>query len=98
MDGRLAVSLARVGLDDAGDDVTLDELALLARRLAQGVSGEPVDTADRVKGYQVSKGQYVMVEDSEIEALKIESTKTIEIETFVPHAEIDPYFGPGGPL
>jgi DNA end-binding protein Ku len=61
----------------------------LKQNLVDSVSGEPVDTADRVKGYQVSKGQYVMVEDSEIEALKIESTKTIEIETFVPASEID---------
>jgi DNA end-binding protein Ku len=61
----------------------------LKQNLVDSVTGEPVDTADRVKGYQVSKGQYVMVEDSEIEALKIESTKTIEIETFVPAAEID---------
>jgi DNA end-binding protein Ku len=61
----------------------------LKQNLVDSVSGEPVDTADRVKGYQVSKGQYVMVEDTEIEALKIESTKTIEIETFVPAAEID---------
>jgi DNA end-binding protein Ku len=52
-------------------------------------SGEPVDTADRVKGYQVSKGQYVMVEESDLEALKIESTKMIEIEAFVPLSEVD---------
>jgi DNA end-binding protein Ku len=61
----------------------------LKQNMVDSVTGEPVDTADRVKGYQVSKGQYVMVEDTEIEALKIESTKTIEIETFVPAAEID---------
>jgi DNA end-binding protein Ku len=61
----------------------------LKQNLVDSVTGEPVDTAERVKGYQVAKGQYVMVEDSEIEALKIESTRTIEIETFVPAAEID---------
>ena len=61
----------------------------LKQNMVDSVSGEPVDTADRVKGYQVSKGQYVMVEDDEIEALKIESTRTIEIETFVPASEID---------
>jgi DNA end-binding protein Ku len=61
----------------------------LKQNLVDSVSGEPVDTADRVKGYQVSKGQYVMVEDSDLEALKIESNKTIELETFVPQAEID---------
>ncbi len=61
----------------------------LKQNLVDSVSGEPVDTADRVKGYQVSKGQYVMVEDADLEALKIESNKTIELETFVPQAEID---------
>src|SRR5262249_13675556 len=61
----------------------------LKQNLVDAVSGEPVDTADRVKGYQVGKGQYVLVEDSDLEALKIESTKTIEIETFVPQTEID---------
>ncbi|WP_422003455.1 Ku protein [Reyranella sp.] len=61
----------------------------LKQNLVDSVSGDPVDTADRVKGYQVAKGQYVMVEDDELEAVKLESTKTIEIETFVPAAEID---------
>ena len=50
---------------------------------------EPVDRSDRVKGYEVSKGQYVTVEDEDLEALKIESTKLIDIESFVPQAEID---------
>jgi len=61
----------------------------LKQNLVDSVSGEPVDTADRVKGYQVSKGQYVMVEDDDLEALKIDSSKMIEIETFVPQSEID---------
>jgi DNA end-binding protein Ku len=61
----------------------------LKQNMVDSVSGEPVDTADRVKGYQVSKGQYVIVEDADLEALKIESSRTIEIETFVPQAEID---------
>src|SRR3954452_12668326 len=62
----------------------------LKQNLVDSVSGEPVDTADRVKGYQAAKGQYVLVEEADLEALKIETTKTIDIETFVPHAEIDP--------
>ena len=60
--------------------------------LVDSVTEEPVDPAERVKGYQVSKGQYVMVEDEELEQLKIESTKLIEIETFVPQAEVDPIY------
>lgn len=70
----------------------------LKQQMIDSVTQELVDPADRVKGYEVSKGQYIQVEDEEIEALKIESTKTIEIETFVPQAEVDamyldnPYF------
>ena len=61
----------------------------LKQNMVDAGTGEPVDTADRVKGYQVGKGQYVLVEEADLEALKIETTKTIEIETFVPQAEID---------
>ncbi len=70
----------------------------LKQNMVDAVSGEPVDTADRVKGWQVAKGQYVLVEDTDLEALKIESTKILDIETFVPEAEVDgiyldsPYF------
>ena len=56
----------------------------LKQNMVDSVTEEPVDPSDRVKGYQVSKGQYVMVEDDDMEALKIESTKLIEIEAFVP--------------
>ena len=61
----------------------------LRQQMLDSVTEEPVDPSDRVKGYQVSKGQYVMVEDEDLEALKIESTKLIEIEAFVPEAEVD---------
>jgi DNA end-binding protein Ku len=61
----------------------------LKQNMVDAMTAEPVDTADRVKGYQVGKGQYVLVEDTDLEALKIESTKTIEIETFVPQAEVN---------
>jgi DNA end-binding protein Ku len=61
----------------------------LKQNMVDSVSGEPVDTADRVKGYQVAKGQYVLVEDTDLEALKIETSKTIDIDSFVPQAEVD---------
>jgi DNA end-binding protein Ku len=61
----------------------------IKQQLIDSVTEEPVDPADRVKGYQFSKGQYVMVEDEDLEALKIESTKLIEIEAFVPESEVD---------
>ena len=50
---------------------------------------EPVDAADKVRGYEVDKNVYVQVEDEEIEALQVESNHTIDIDSFVPRAQID---------
>src|SRR2546421_9110770 len=50
---------------------------------------KPVEPDDIVKGYEVSKGEYVEVTDEELEAVALESTKTIEIDEFVPKSEID---------
>jgi DNA end-binding protein Ku len=52
-------------------------------------SGEAVDKEDIGRGYEIAKGQYLQVEDEEIEKIQIESTHTIEIDSFVPRAEID---------
>lgn len=64
----------------------------LKQLMVDSGTDEPVDAGDRVKGYQVSKGQYVIVEDDDLEALKLESSRLIEIETFVPASEIDPTY------
>ncbi len=65
----------------------------------------PVDRADLVKGYEVAKGEYVILTDEEIRSVKLESTKTIDIERFVAKADIDrlywdsPYYlAPSGKL
>src|SRR6202167_2794570 len=65
----------------------------------------PVDRSDLVKGYEVSKGEYILLTDDEIKSVKLESTKTIDIERFVPGDEIDrlywdnPYYlAPDGKL
>lgn len=58
----------------------------------------PVERSDLVKGYAIGKNEYVLFTDEEIKSVKVESSKTIEIERFVPEAEIDrlywdnPYF------
>ena len=49
----------------------------------------PVDTDDIVKGFQYEKGSYVLLDDDEIEAVKLESKKTLELTQFVDHNEID---------
>jgi DNA end-binding protein Ku len=49
----------------------------------------PIDRKDLVKGYEVSKGEYILLTDEDIASVKLESTKTIDIERFVPGDEID---------
>lgn len=52
----------------------------------------PVDRDEIIKGYQVSKGQYVLLEDEEIEAVAMESKRTLELVQFVEACEIDPLY------
>jgi DNA end-binding protein Ku len=49
----------------------------------------PIERSKLVKGYEVSKGEYVLLTEDEIKSVKLESTKTINIERFVPEGEID---------
>ena len=52
-------------------------------------TGDPVPQEDRVKGYQFEKGEYVLVEEDELDNVALESTHTIDIEQFVPMSEVD---------
>ena len=52
-------------------------------------SGDEVAADDIVKGYEVSKGNYVEVEPDELDAVEIDSTRMIDIDAFVPRSEID---------
>ena len=62
-----------------------------ARVLSQYVdaeTGETVEDEDQVKGYEKGEGDYVLFEDEEIEDVGLESTRTIDIDTFVPVGSI----------
>jgi DNA end-binding protein Ku len=52
-------------------------------------TGDPVDTAHKGRGYEIAKGKYVPIDEDELQAVQIESTHTIDIDGFVPRAEID---------
>ena len=52
-------------------------------------TGDPVDPEDRVKGYEVEKGEYVLLEDDELDNVALESTHTINIDEFIPMADVD---------
>jgi len=65
----------------------------------------PVERADLVKGYEYEKGEYIVVTQDEIDSVRLESTRTIDIERFVDATDIDrlywdnPYFlAPDGKL
>jgi DNA end-binding protein Ku len=56
------------------------------------VDGEEIDRDDIVKGYEVEKGEYVILEPDEIKNLKIPSKKMLEITEFVDKTSIDPIY------
>jgi DNA end-binding protein Ku len=62
------------------------------RQFIDSETEEVVESDDQVKGYLVGKGSYIQVEDEELNALKVESTHTIDIESFVPREEVDERF------
>ena len=58
-------------------------------RKVDAETGDEVESSDIIKGYQVGKGEYLQLEPEELEAIAIESKRTIEIDEFVPRKEID---------
>jgi DNA end-binding protein Ku len=52
-------------------------------------TGEEVQSEDIIKGYEIAKGQYIEIDNDELESIALDSTKTIEIDEFVPRTEID---------
>lgn len=75
------------------------------RMVATDPDTGPVERSSLVKGYEVEKDRYVLLTNQEIASVKLESTKTIDIERFVPEADIDriywdnPYYlAPDGKL
>ncbi len=59
-------------------------------KVVQGIG--PVDRDEIVKGYEISKGNFVLLDDDEIEAAKIESKRTLELVQFVDANEIDVFY------
>jgi DNA end-binding protein Ku len=58
-------------------------------RKVDAETGDEVEATDVIKGYEIGKGQYLELKPEELEAISIESTRTIEIDSFVLKKEID---------
>ena len=61
----------------------------LRQQMVDEETGRPVDKEHKGRGYELAKGKYVEIEPEELEAVEVESTHTIDIDTFVPGEEID---------
>lgn len=61
----------------------------LRQQMIDEETGKVVDREDKGRGYELRKGRYVEIDEDELEAIQIESTHTIDIDSFVPSAEID---------
>lgn len=59
------------------------------RRYIDSVTGKQLERDDEVKGYELADGQFLRIEDEEIDALQIESSHTLSIENFVKKASIE---------
>jgi hypothetical protein len=57
-------------------------------RYVDAASGKPVEEEDQAKGYEVEDDRFVILEDEELEAVGLESTRTIDIERFVPRHDV----------
>jgi len=69
-----------------------DGTCRLRRKLYCPETGEEYDFKDTARGYEISPDQYILIKDEELEQLKPEKGRTIDISEFVDLAEIDPIY------
>jgi DNA end-binding protein Ku len=95
------------GPDDAGEEEA-DQTGVAARitlRPHDPASGQEIEKNEVVKGYEYGRGQFVTFTRDELKALDVESSKVIDLESFVQRSDIDPvyfdaayYLYPDGPI
>ncbi len=103
--GQIRISLVSFGVQlfaatEAKSEIRFHQLSRktgerIKHQKVAGGDGEdpgPVETTDIVKGYEYRKGEYIQIEPSEIEHLRIASRKTLDVSQFVDVEEIDPEF------
>jgi DNA end-binding protein Ku len=61
----------------------------LRRQMVDEETGDAVETNEQIRGYEISRGHYVQLENDELDNIALDSTHTIDIDKFVPRADID---------
>jgi DNA end-binding protein Ku len=64
----------------------------LKRQFVDAGTGETVEAEDQIKGFPVDRENYLAIEESDLDDIRLESTHAIDIEKFVPRSEIDPRY------
>src|SRR5690242_4282787 len=64
----------------------------LRQQMVDEETGDVVESDQKARGYEISKGKYIEIDKDELEAVQIESNHTIDIDSFVPRDEIDPRY------
>jgi DNA end-binding protein Ku len=64
----------------------------LRMRMVDEETGEEVPRTQQVKGYEISKGTNVQIEDEDLEKIALEGTRVMEVTKFVPREQIDPLY------
>ena len=62
------------------------------RQYMDSASGKPVNEKSEVRGYEVEKDEFLIIEDEDIEAVQIESSHTLSLDSFVEKADVDPVY------
>lgn len=100
--GYLKLSLVTCAVELSGATTAAEKVSFrtLNRKTGNAVrrqyldqqSGKPVAKKDEVRGYEVEKDEFLLIEDEDIENVQIESSHTLNLESFVAKADVDPIY------
>ena len=88
----VALFPATRGKSSVGLKMVTKEGTPLQRKYVCSKDGKDLDWDDLVRGYEVSKGKFVVVTDEELEAVEPRKSREIDLQTFVPLDDIDPIY------
>ncbi|MCU1345438.1 MAG: end-binding protein Ku [Acidimicrobiia bacterium] len=88
----IKMTSATVNRDVSFNQIDADTGSRVRMRRVSEATGEEIASDKIVKGYEISKGQYVMIDPKELEAIRPPSGDAIEIVEFVPLDQIDPIY------
>lgn len=100
--GYLKLSLVTCAVELSGATTTGEKVAFrtlnrntgnaVRRQYVDQVTGKPVGEKNEVRGYEVEKDEFLIIEDEDIEAVQIESSHTLNLDSFIEKADVDPVY------